>query len=128
MEGSRGNWGTEDNDKRGEEKSSIKGIILKIKEGGAGSTGRGSEVGMTQKFRRLHRAWDWLFCFNSERGTGILSLATGHWESAALQAESAVPNGLPQRKTTNELNSVESRHAGVPELLILFPPELKVSS
>lgn len=126
MEGSRGNWGTEDNVKKGE-KSTIKGIILKIKEGGAVGTASGSEVGMTQKFRRLHRAGDWLFRFNSERGTAILSLATGHWESAALQAESSVPNGLPQRKTTNELNSVESRHAGVPEL-ILFPPELKVSS
>lgn len=64
----------------------------------------------------------------SDRGTGILFLATGHRGSPALKAKSAVSGGLPQRKTANELTSVEARHAGGPAPLVLFPPELKVPS
>ena len=55
-----------------------------------------------------------LLCCISDRRTGILSLATGHWGSPALKAKYAVSGGRPWRKTTNELNSVETRHAGGP--------------
>ena len=49
-------------------------------------------------------------CCTSDRGTGILFLATGHRGSPALKAKSAVLGRLPWRKTTNELNSVDPPH------------------
>lgn len=92
------------------EKSTIKGDMLEIKQGGAVGY---PEWGVTEIWAspRAQRAF---FGCNSERGAE-LSPATGHWQNLALKAESTKSSGLPQRKTTNELNSVETHPTGIPE-------------